>query len=46
LRHPAGARVATLSFTQNAGTGAICKSTMARKMNAGDIVGACEQLPK
>jgi lysozyme len=38
--------VATLSFTQNTATGAFCKSTMARKMNAEDIAGACEELPK
>jgi lysozyme len=43
---PAGAYVASLSFSYNVGTNAFCKSTMARKLNAGDIVGACNELPK
>jgi lysozyme len=38
--------VAFLSFTYNIGIGAFCKSTMARKINAGDIRGACDEFPK
>lgn len=41
---PAGAYVAFLSFTYNVGTGAFCKSTLARKLNSGDVFGACDQL--
>lgn len=37
---------AFLSFTYNVGTGAFCKSTMARKINAGDLRGACDEFPK
>lgn len=37
---------AFLSFTYNVGVGAFCKSTMARKANAGDLVGACNELPR
>lgn len=36
--------VAFLSFTYNVGTGAFCKSTLARRINAGDLKGACDQL--
>lgn len=38
--------VAFLSFAYNVGTGAFCKSTLVRKANAGDLRGACEQLPR
>jgi lysozyme len=37
---------AFLSFSYNVGTGAFCNSTMARKINAGDIRGACDEFPK
>lgn len=37
---------AFLSFTYNVGVGAFCRSTMARKVNANDLVGACNELPK
>lgn len=37
---------AFLSFTYNVGVGAFCKSTLARKVNAGDVVGACNELPR
>ncbi|OAV53952.1 lysozyme [Rhizobium sp. WYCCWR10014] len=43
---PSGAYVAFLSFTYNVGTGAFCKSTLTRKLNSGDVVGACNELPK
>lgn len=35
---------ALLSFTYNVGVGAYCKSTLARKLNAGDVRGACDEL--
>ncbi|RWO83185.1 MAG: lysozyme [Mesorhizobium sp.] len=38
--------VAFLSFTYNVGIGAYCKSTLARRVNTGDIRGACNELPK
>lgn len=37
---------AFLSFTYNVGGGGFCKSTLARKLNAGDVRGACNELPK
>lgn len=36
--------VALLSFTYNVGAGAYCKSTLVRKLNAGDTRGACDEL--
>lgn len=41
---PEKAYVAFLSLSYNIGTGAFCKSTVARKANAGDIKGACEAI--
>lgn len=38
-------RAALVSFTYNVGAGALCRSTLARKMNAGDIDGGCNELP-
>lgn len=35
---------AYLSFTYNVGVGAFSKSTLLRKLNSGDRVGACNQL--
>lgn len=35
---------ALLSFTYNVGVGAYCGSTLVRKLNAGDTVGACNEL--
>ena len=35
---------AFLSFTYNVGTGAFCKSTLAKLANAGNLRGACDQL--
>ena len=40
------AYVAVLSFTYNVGIGAACQSTLMRKLNAGDLRGACDQLPR
>ena len=37
---------AYVSFTYNVGEGAFCKSTLARKLNAGDYEGACAELLK
>lgn len=37
---------ALVSFTYNIGGGAFCASTLVKKLNAGDIVGACNELPK
>lgn len=34
------------SFAFNVGVEAFCSSTAARKLNAGDHVGACEEMPK
>jgi len=38
--------VAFLSFSYNVGTNAFCKSTLARLANAGNLRGACNQLPR
>lgn len=37
---------ALVSFTYNVGEGSLRKSTLLRKLNSGDIVGACNELPK
>lgn len=36
--------VAFLSLSYNIGTGAFCRSTVARRANAGDLRGACDAL--
>lgn len=36
--------VVFISFAYNVGTGAFCKSSVARKANAGDLRGACDAL--
>lgn len=41
-----GEKAAYVSFGFNVGTGAFCKSTMARKLNAGDRAGACAELSR
>lgn len=43
---PGPAKVAFLSWTYNVGLGAACGSTLVRKANAGDVRGACNELPK
>ena len=43
---PIGAKIAFVSWTYNVGVGAACKSTLVRKANAGDLVGACNELPR
>ena len=37
-------RAAVVSFTYNVGRDAMCGSTLARKLNAGDIEGGCDEL--
>lgn len=39
-------RAAFISFSYNLGVANFCQSTMARKLNAGDLAGACAELPK
>ena len=41
---PGEAKVALLSWTYNVGVGAACSSTLVKLANAGDLVGACDQL--
>ncbi|WNG71549.1 lysozyme [Cupriavidus gilardii] len=41
-----GQRTAFVSFTYNVGRGAFCGSTLVRKLNAADYVGACNELPR
>lgn len=43
---PLTSKVAVLSWAYNVGTGAACRSTLVRKANAGDLVGACNELPR
>lgn len=37
-------RAALVSFTYNVGGAAYCKSTLVKKLNAGDTVAACDEL--
>lgn len=46
LMIPDAAGISLLSWTFNVGVGAACSSTLVRKLNAGDFIGACEQLPR
>lgn len=39
-------RAALVSFTYNVGTGSLCKSGVARRFNAGDATGGCNELTK
>lgn len=43
---PDPAYVAFLSLSYNIGSGAFCKSTLVRKLNSGDLRGACLQILK
>ena len=43
---PVNAKVAFVSWAYNVGTGAACRSTLVRKANAGDLIGACNELPR
>ncbi len=37
--------IAFLSLSYNIGTGAFCKSSVARLANQGDLIGACNRIP-
>ena len=43
---PIGTKVALVSWTYNVGPAAACRSTLLRKANAGDLTGACNELPR
>lgn len=43
---PPRSKIAILSWTYNVGVSAACGSTLVRKANAGDLVGACNELPR
>ena len=43
---PDKTKVALVSWTYNVGSRAACRSTLVRKANAGDLVGACNELPR
>jgi len=43
---PAKVEAAFVSTAYNIGLGAFCGSTLARKANAGDLTGACNEMPK
>lgn len=43
---PDPAYAAFLSFSYNVGTAAFCRSTLVRKVNAGDLRGGCDELLK
>ncbi len=45
-RLPEHVLAASLSFAYNVGAGAFCGSTMAKKLKAGDILGACAELSR
>lgn len=42
---PLQSRAAFTDFALNVGVAAFCGSTLARKLNAADLAGACDQLP-
>lgn len=41
---PPHRHAAIISFTYNVGGGALCRSSVARKLNAGDVQGGCDAL--
>lgn len=41
---PPTRKAAFVSFSYNVGVGAFCSSTLVRKLNAGDTLGACNEL--
>lgn len=41
---PESVHIAMISVTYNIGIGGVCKSSMVRKINAGDFRGACDAL--
>lgn len=46
VRIPDTTRAALYSFTYNVGTDAFAKSTLLKKLNAGDVSGACSELQR
>lgn len=46
VRIPEPTRAALYSFTYNVGAGAFSKSTLLRKLNAGDVESACKELQR
>lgn len=48
IKHPMPdtMKAAIVSFTYNVGSGALASSTLAKKANKGDLVGACKELPR
>lgn len=43
---PTQTKIAFVSWAYNVGIGAACRSTLVRKANAGDLAGACNELPR
>jgi GH24 family phage-related lysozyme (muramidase) len=43
---PVEVKIAVVSWAYNVGTGAAARSTLMRKLNAGDLEGACNELLK
>lgn len=43
---PTETKIAMVSWAYNVGLGAACRSTLVRKANAGDLRGACDELPR
>ncbi len=43
---PERTQAALISISYNIGTGAFCRSTLVRKLNAGDLAGACAQFDR
>jgi len=43
---PIESKIAFVSWAYNVGVGAACRSTLVRKANAGDLRGACNELPR
>jgi lysozyme len=46
VRIPEATRAALYSFTYNVGSGAFSSSTLLKKLNAGDMTGACKELQR
>lgn len=46
VRIPEPTRAALYSFTYNVGSGAFASSTLLKKLNSGDVPGACKELQR
>ncbi|MEG1532132.1 MAG: lysozyme [Citrobacter sp.] len=46
VRIPESTRAALYSFTYNVGSGAFASSTLLKKLNTGDVPGACKELQR